>query len=135
VLKQGLSAVAGLLLAAGAAQAGSLPSLYTAAQATSGAAIYVQNCAMCHGADLKGGAGPTLIGQAFASPGAAATIGGIFSVIAQQMPASAPGSLTPTQDEDAMAYLLKVNGYPAGTAPLVYKNSIASTVPFISQVK
>jgi polar amino acid transport system substrate-binding protein len=90
---------------------------------------------MCHGVDLKGGAGPALIGQSFASPGSGATIGGIFSVIAQQMPASSPGSLSQSQDENVMAYILKMNGYPAGAKPLVYKDSLISTLPLESQVK
>jgi hypothetical protein len=51
------------------------------------------------------------------------------------MPASAPGSLTQTQYEDLMAYILKQNGYPAGSTALVYKDSLTSTVPLVSQVK
>ena len=135
MLKKGGLAVAVWLLQAGAAQAGTLPSLFTAQQASAGADVFSQNCAMCHGADLKGAAGPALIGQSFASPGNGATLGGIFSVIAQQMPASSPGSLTQTQYENAMAYILKLNGYPAGTKPLVYKDALASTLPLTSQVK
>lgn len=135
MLKKGGLAVAASLLLAGTAQAGSLPALFTAQQATAGADVYSQTCAICHGPDLKGAAGPALIGQSFASSGNGATVGGIFSVIAQQMPASSPGSLTPAQDEDVMAYILKMNGYPAGTKPLVYKDSLTSTVPLESQVK
>lgn len=123
------------LLVPGIALAGSPPALYTAAQATAGAAVYAQNCAMCHAADLKGGAGPALIGQGFAAPGAGATIGSVFSMIAQQMPATAPGSLTPAQDANVMAYILQLNGYPAGPAALAYKDSMASAVPLVSLVK
>ena len=43
--------------AAAAASAATPPAIYTAAQATAGAAIYAQNCAMCHGANLAGEAG------------------------------------------------------------------------------
>ena len=85
------SALAGLLLSAGAALAGTPPALYTAAQAGEGAAVFAQDCAMCHGADLKGGAGPALLGQSFASLGANATIGSVFSILSQQMPANRPG--------------------------------------------
>lgn len=128
-------AIAGLLLCAGAAMAGTPPALYTAQQAAAGAGIFAQDCAVCHGADMKGGAGPALIGQGFASPGSDNTIGGILAVIAEQMPASAPGSLTHAQDEDAMAYILKRNGYPAGAVPLDFSSSESSTVPLVSQEK
>jgi mono/diheme cytochrome c family protein len=128
------AAIAGLLLP-GAAWAGGPPALYTAAQATAGAGVFVQDCAMCHGADLKGGAGPGLIGQGFAAPGADATVGSVFGMVAQQMPATAPGSLSQAQDEDVMAYILQRNGYPAGSVALAYKDSMGSAVPLVSLVK
>jgi len=132
MLKIGL--VVAALLLPGMAFAGA-PALYTAAQATAGAGLYAQSCAMCHGEDLHGGAGPGLSGQGFAAPGADATIGSVFSMIAQQMPANAPGSLTQPQDEDVMAYILQRNGYPAGSAALAYKDSMTSAVPLVSLVK
>ena len=128
------AAIASLLLSATAALASAPPALYSAAQATAGAGIYAQNCAMCHGADLKGGAGPALFGQAFAAPSNNYTVGAIFSEVAEQMPAGQPGSLTKTQYEDVMSYILQKNGYPAGGAALVYKTALSSTAPLVSQV-
>ena len=127
--------IEGLVLSASAAMAAAPPALFTAAQATAGATVFTQNCAMCHGADLKGGAGPALIGQAFAAAGSNYTIGAIFSEVAEQMPAGQPGSLTNAQYEDVMAYILQQNGYPAGSTALAYKGSLTSTVPLVSQVK
>jgi len=135
MVKSGGMAIAGLLLAGSAAMAGTPAALYTAQQAADGAAVYAQNCAMCHGADLKGEAGPPLIGQGFAAAGSDSTIGSVFSVIAQQMPATTPGSLTHAQDEEAMAYILKQNGFPAGAVPLEFTSSLTSTAPLVSQVK
>lgn len=135
MMKSAGVAIAGLLLAGSAAMAGTPPALYTAAQASAGAGVYTQQCAMCHGADLNGQAGPPLIGQGFASAGSDSTIGSVFSIIAQQMPATSPGSLTHEQDEEAMAYILKENGYPAGSTALVYKDSLVSTTPLVSLVK
>ena len=60
-----------------AAQAANPPAIYTAGQAAAGAAAYVQNCAMCHSANLAGGGGPALVGPGFASAGT--TIGSIFT--------------------------------------------------------
>ncbi len=135
MLKFGAVMFAGMVLVAGAAQAGALPALYAAQQASAGAGIYAQDCAMCHGADLKGGAGPALIGESFAPTGGSTTLGGVFTIVAQQMPATAPGSLTQAQDDDVMAYILKSNGYPAGAAPLAYNGSLGSTQSLASQVK
>lgn len=134
-LKIAGSAVAGVLLMAASAGAATPPALYTDAQATAGSTVFSDNCAMCHGADLTGAAGPALIGQAFAAPGSNYTVGAIFSEIAEQMPAGQPGSLSQTQYEQVMAYILKENGFPSGSTALNYKASLASTVPLVSQVK
>jgi mono/diheme cytochrome c family protein len=126
---------AGLLLAATAANAATPPALYTSAQASSGATVYAQNCAMCHGDNLEGGAAPALVGQSFASAGSGATVGSIFTTIAQQMPATSPGSLTQDQYTDVMAYILSKNGYTAGSTALDYNTSLSSNVPVVSQGK
>jgi len=118
-----------------AARAASVPAIYTTAQATAGATVFSQNCAICHGAALQGEAGPPLVGQSFASAGSGDTIGGIFGVIAEQMPAGAPGSLTHDQYTDVMAYILSKNGYPAGSTALDYNASLGSSLPLVSQVK
>jgi mono/diheme cytochrome c family protein len=128
------AALAGLFTAA-TANAASVPALYTSGQASAGAAVFAQNCAACHGAALQGMAGPTLIGQSFASASNNYTIGAIFGEIAEQMPAGAPGSLTHDQYAKVMAYILSKNGYPAGTKALAYTASLGSSVPLVSQVK
>ncbi len=127
-------AAAGLLVSAVSSMAAPPPAIYTAAQATAGAAVYAQNCAMCHGPALQGAAGPALVGQAFAAASHNYTVGAIFGEIAQQMPAGNPGSLTHDQYADVLAYILSKNGYPAGSTALDYNASLTSTVPLVSQV-
>ncbi|MDR3522103.1 MAG: cytochrome c [Acidocella sp.] len=121
--------------AAVCAHAAAVPTIYTSQQAANGQAVFTQNCASCHGSDLQGGVGPMLIGQDFAAASANNTIGKIFTFLSTQMPEGNGGSLTHTQYEDAMAYILSKNGYPAGTAKLDYAKAKASTIPLISQVK
>ncbi len=133
--KFSMAMVAGMALLAGVAHAAPVPALYTAQQANAGSGIYAQNCAMCHGADLQGSAAPALAGQRFAPAGGSTTLGGVFRIIARQMPASAPGSLSHAQYEDVMAYILKNNGYSAGSTPLAYSVSLTSTQPLAAQVK
>ncbi len=122
-------------LLAVAAHAGTPPALYTDAQATAGASTFSQNCAMCHGANLEGGACPALIGQAFAAASDNDTVGAIFTKLSQQMPAGQPGSLSHTQYEDVMAYILKENGYPAGTTAISYDKAMGDSTALVSQVK
>jgi len=130
-----LAAVVMLGASVVAAQGASVPAIYTAAQASAGAAVFSANCAMCHGAALEGEAGPTLVGQSFAAASNNYTVGAIFGEIAEQMPAGNPGSLTHDQYAQVMAFILSKNGYPAGPKALDYNASLGSTVPLVSQVK
>ena len=59
-----VSGAAALAAVVAAPVSGSGPN-FTAAQVQKGQGDYTQNCAGCHGANLQGGAGPTLMGAAF----------------------------------------------------------------------
>jgi polar amino acid transport system substrate-binding protein len=90
---------------AAAAPAGSVPALYTAAQATSGMGKFIGNCAMCHGAKLQGISGPSLKGPNFASEKADLSVSDVFTIVSQNMPATNPGSLQHDDYVEIMAYL------------------------------
>jgi len=93
--------------------------IYTAAQADRGKAAYAMNCAGCHGDKAEGGAaGPTLSGPDFTNGYKDGNAAALYNKISMDMPSSAPGSLTPEQYADVMAYVLSVNKYPAGPAEL-----------------
>lgn len=109
------------------------PALYTADQAKAGSGVFADNCAMCHGSDLTGAAGPALVGQAFAAPSNNYTIGSVFTEVAEQMPAGQPASLTHEQYEDVFAYILQENGYPAGTTKLDFAKASSSKDSLVSQ--
>ena len=102
-------------LASGARAAGSSGAYYTAAQAAGGAKAYAANCSQCHGAKLEGVSGPALKGPAMKG---SQSIGDIYGMVSQQMPANAPGSLSAPTYAAIMAYLLKENGHPAGKTAL-----------------
>jgi polar amino acid transport system substrate-binding protein len=96
------------------------PALYTADQATAGAAVYSQSCAACHGPQLEGVAAPALKGAAFGEMATAQslTVDSLLDVIINTMPQSDPGSLKPEDYAAVTAYILQQNGYPAGTTAL-----------------
>jgi ABC-type amino acid transport substrate-binding protein len=120
-----------MILRAADAPGGAPPALYTAAQATEGAAVYAADCAQCHGPQLQGLAGPALKGSNFASVKAGFAVGDIFMIVSQNMPASNPGSLKPDEYVKVMAFLLQQNGYPAGPAELTFNGASGSTVPML----
>ena len=107
---------------------GAAPALYTKAQAATGLGKFIGNCAMCHGAHLEGRAGPSLKGPNWASDKADYTVGEVFTVVSQQMPATDPGSLEKSDYVNIMAYLLQQNGYPAGDKALDFDQAAGSTV-------
>jgi len=90
---------------------------YTKAQAERGRIAYVEHCANCHGATLGGGAAPTLTG-AFWSSWNGRTLGEMFTLTRNSMPADAPASLSDQDYADILAYMLQKGGYPSGTAAL-----------------
>jgi len=120
--KASLFLVLGLALAAGTYSSVKAQSpasvnegIYTAAQADRGKAVYTMNCSGCHGDKAEGGnAGPTLSGADFTNGYKDGNASALYTKISQDMPSSAPGSLTPEQYADVLAYLLSVNKYPAG---------------------
>lgn len=110
------------------------PALYTPDEARAGAKVYADNCAQCHGDKLQGVVGPTLKGKGFADKSMNYTVGDIFSFLAQQMPAGAPGSLSHRQYAEVMAHILHENGYPAGHQSLGYEAAEHSKVPLVSRI-
>lgn len=119
----------------GTAAAAQLPALYTEAQAKAGHATFETHCSMCHGKELQGISGPSLVGQGFASAANNYTVAAIFDELSQQMPAGNPGSLKKTEYADIMAFILKKNGYPSGKTALAYSAAQSSTAKLVSQVK
>jgi mono/diheme cytochrome c family protein len=112
-----LSLTAGIGSATGAQAVGSY---YTNAQADAGQTVFATQCAICHGDSMEGKVGPALAGEQFLSVSQyqELTAGFLYRTMSRQMPKNAPGSLSKTQYLDVLAYILKVNGYPAGPRQL-----------------
>ena len=104
--------------------------VYTDAQAKRGAGLYKDQCAACHGEDLRGNdIIPGLTGQTFTGNWQGKSLGDLYDKIQMTMPALSPGSLTPEQTTDLIAHMLSTAKYPAG------KTDLAAKVEALQQIK
>lgn len=95
----------GALVGATAASASAAVSI--GGSASAGAGVYANNCAACHGANLKGISGPTLLGPSIKN--GYKTPASLYDFIKSQMPANAPNSLSVKQYRDVTAFVLAKN--------------------------
>jgi mono/diheme cytochrome c family protein len=85
----------------------------TMQQVAVGQQVYTQQCAACHGANLQGVRGPALDQPSIAFLGNAKKL---LDLISQQMPLTAPGSLSEQEYDDVTAFILDKDGLlPSGT--------------------
>jgi mono/diheme cytochrome c family protein len=107
--------------------------VYSEAQAKRGGALYNRSCAVCHGADLKGGdRAPALAGPAFAGRWTDRTVGALFEYTSVMMPVTSPGGFSPQQNADLVAFLLSKGGYPPGGSDLPSDMSALLQIAFVS---
>ena len=85
--------------------------VYTAAQADRGIAIFKSKCASCHAPNR-------FTDDLFYTSFAGKPLWEMFDVISDSMPEDDPGSLKKEEYADVIAYLLKLNNFPAGQADL-----------------
>jgi len=85
--------------------------VYTADQATKGREIYSLSCVSCHAA-------VTHTGPAFAAKWHGQRLSELYQYIVEFMPKADPGSLSPEEYTLVLAYLLRMNGMPAGAQAL-----------------
>ncbi len=105
--------------------------VYTEEQATRGHAVYQKECASCHLEDLRGeGFAPSLIEDAFTYRWQDGPLGDLLIVTKATMPADRPATLPDEQYAEVVAYLLKMNKYPAGPRELSKNPSDLTQVTF-----
>ena len=97
--------------------------IFTAAQAQAGQASYAQQCAGCHGQDYRGSAdAPALEGPDFRAKWGPRAANELFTLLVQTMPPTNPGALGEEGTLAVTAFLLQLNGAPAGAQPLTPRN-------------
>lgn len=124
-----------LLAQSGNSQSGKSTSdgVYTADQAQQGESVYNQQCASCHGQKLEGsGQNPPLAGNDFMTDWKGRTLSDLYTKIHATMPATNPGSLTPEQSADLVAFVLKSNNMPAGTSALPQDPSALASIKIVA---
>ncbi len=93
--------------------------IYTNDQAARGAAAYRERCASCHGVSLEGtDDAPPLAGPDFRDDFDEMNIADLFEKIQYTMPANRRGRLREQESADLVSYILKFNGFPAGSSGL-----------------
>lgn len=85
--------------------------VYTAEQAVKGKELYAMHCVSCHTAVSH-------TGPEFAAKWEGRRFRELFSYVTESMPKSEPGSLTSREYLAVLAYMLEMNGMPAGSVEL-----------------
>jgi quinoprotein glucose dehydrogenase len=100
--------------------------IYTDAQADRGSAAYSRSCVGCHALTPEGKA--PLVGDAFWKSFSQKTTGDLVGFISAYMPNGAPGTLSAPTYEDIAAFLLKSNGFPAGSSELTQSTGAGTQI-------
>jgi hypothetical protein len=94
-----------------AATRSSMTGVFTADQATAGEKTYGNVCTGCHNLGSHSG-------SSFAQRWKGKTIFELYEQISEKMPEDDPGSLSPKESAEIVAFLLKANGSPSGKEAL-----------------
>lgn len=109
-------------------------SVFTAEQATRGQTAYNQTCARCHQPALGGAdESPALTGSTFLGGWNGQTLGDLHARVRTTMPPDDPGSYGRQHIADVIAYVLSVNGFPAGRAELPADDDLLKGIQFLSK--
>jgi mono/diheme cytochrome c family protein len=85
--------------------------VYTTGQASRGEEVYMGLCVSCHPVAMHSGA-------AFTVRWGGRQLSELYDAIKEKMPKNDPGSLTPDESAQVVAYLLKLNDLAAGQTAL-----------------
>jgi alcohol dehydrogenase (cytochrome c) len=117
-----LSIAAPVALWTSAVQANEGAGWFTREQVASGRVQYAAKCSVCHGASLKGGGAPELVGHGFSVKWNGKTLADLYAYTHDQMPKGSGGSLPDQDYADIVAFVLAQNGFGAGTIKLEPKS-------------
>jgi mono/diheme cytochrome c family protein len=108
-------------------------SVFSADQAARGQATYGRTCSRCHQPSLGGAdESPALAGGSFMSNWNGHTMYELHDRVMSSMPTDTPGSYKREDVADVLAYVLSVNGFPAGKKELANTDSALKSIAFVS---
>jgi mono/diheme cytochrome c family protein len=106
--------------------------VYSDEQAQRGKQHYVRECSGCHMDDLSGsGQAPPLAGDAFAQQWKNQSVEDLFAKIRTSMPPNDPGRLGEPASLDVVAFLLRANGFPAGSQELTRDVEVLKSIKIV----
>jgi mono/diheme cytochrome c family protein len=125
-IRVGISVCAALAIAAASgpraqdtAERSVIGGVYSKEQAAAGKKLYSDTCSSCHMENLSGDTmSPAMVGEEFISKWENKPLRALYSRIISTMPSDSPGTLAEKTVVDIVAYLLEVNGFPAGNKAL-----------------
>ncbi len=97
--------------------------VYTAQQAVAGKEVFVAQCTGCH-------TSASHTGPAFAIKWMGRPLSELFGYVSERMPKATPGSLSEDEYVMVIAYVLKINGMPAGKTELSGDPAVLNTIRF-----
>jgi mono/diheme cytochrome c family protein len=116
VVLLGSSSAAGQAAQAGTGDKTVWDGVYSEEQSLKGQEVSKASCVTCHGEGLGGSdLAPALMGPDFVAAWSGRSVGELYEKIHTTMPADGPGTLKPQQSASLVAYILKLNEFPAGT--------------------
>jgi len=107
--------------------------VYTSAQAARGAIVFDTECAACHGPSGSGGGmAPQLVGAAFSANYDGLTVADLFDRNRTTMPPGNEGMLKVQELVDVTAFMLKINGFPAGEKELSSQAMMLKSIEYVA---
>ncbi len=108
--------------------------MFTVEQAGRGKMLYSDRCSACHGEQGAGSEmAPGLTNESFATKWNDSTMAEVFERIRTTMPQNDPGSLTPPQTADILAFILSEAKFPAGMHELPSDTVVLKTYKFLAK--
>lgn len=113
----------GLVVAAQSPARSTADGVFTTAQANEGRELWAASCQSCHGPHA---------GMPFKNKWMGRDLSALFVYTRNEMPKSDPGSLSDEEYVQAIAFLLRANGMPAGATPLPADSTALTRIRFDS---
>jgi cytochrome c len=110
--------------------------VYTQEQAARGKALYDEHCLLCHGEEGVGEVvdiAPGVVGGTYTANYDKQSLDVMFERFRTTMPVGLESTLSREVNADMIAYVLQLNGYPAGTTEVPTESMALKMIMFLAQ--